>query len=598
MQTRHPFIKRVLSSRFTPVALALVLLTALVVLAGKARTELFDFNGMNRLLRDVKQVDAQWSVDMLSVNAGLQTNFDRVVEPLPQLREYATQLQAGTKAYAAGDPVGAAELQDLVDRHAKVMDEKAALIERIKSSHSILGNSSRFLPAANRDLLDAVREARVPVRDELALQRALNSLLADTMSHSLAPDQEVRDRVRGDADLLKTLLSQAAPSLAEQGKAMLSHVDVILAHREMGRDLLVKATSLPTVPAVDALSDAYSRKHAQTLAVQQRYKQALVAYAILLLVLLSYAGWILFRNFRSLGADNKNLKQVNDDTQLLLIQSAKMSAIGQMVAGIAHEINTPLAYVKATFEVLRELLQGAQQQAGQAAFAQCLTEPTPERDKMLVAAGRGDSADDNSLHEDIENLLDDGMHGIDQISKLIMSLKNFSRIDKAKRSDFAVHEGLNSSLTIARYMLKNTVDIRKEYQADMPMIQGSPSQINQVFLNIITNAAQAMSGRKERGLVTLRTSHDGSDCVRVDIEDNGSGIQPHVLPRIFDTFFTTKGVGEGSGAGLAICKRIVNSHGGRIEVKSEVGVGTTFSVFLPIVSPASTYANDKDLVLP
>ena len=185
------------------------------------------------------------------------------------------------------------------------------------------------------------------------------------------------------------------------------------------------------------------------------------------------------------------------------------------------------------------------------------------------------------MHE-IDSLLQDGTHGIDQISEIVVNLKNFSRLDREKVSDFSVEDGLESTLLLARNVLKNKVEIRKDY-GHVPQISGSPSQVNQVFLNIITNAVQAMSTREEVGVITLRTSiSDDGDMVQVEIQDNGKGIPDDVLPYIFDPFYTTKPIGEGTGMGLSISYKIIQEHGGQILVESVKEVGTAFTILLPL----------------
>ena len=151
-------------------------------------------------------------------------------------------------------------------------------------------------------------------------------------------------------------------------------------------------------------------------------------------------------------------------------------------------------------------------------------------------------------------------------------------------------------MLLARNLLKNTVEIRQEH-LDVPKIQCSPSQINQVFLNIISNAAQAMADRAEKGVITLRTMREGDEMVRVEIQDNGSGIPKDVLPRIFDPFFTTKPIGKGTGMGLSISYKIIQQHGGMILVDSEQGVGTLFSILLPIRALEQSAVESDDLLL-
>jgi signal transduction histidine kinase len=244
------------------------------------------------------------------------------------------------------------------------------------------------------------------------------------------------------------------------------------------------------------------------------------------------------------------------------MQSAKLSALGQMVAGITHEINTPLAYVKAVFELIKERMLVA-----------------PEKIVKDVA-NEDDEEAAREAREELEILLDDGLHGIEEITTLVRTMKNFSRLDKGHIESFSVEEGLESALLIARSELKYVAEVKREFDS-VPQIMGSPSQIRQVLLNLVVNAVDAMTAMDRRGILTLRTRITSSDTVQIDVCDNGPGIPEDVIGKIFDPFFTTKPVGQGTGMGLSICYRIVENHGGTITVSSKPGKGTVFTITLP-----------------
>ena len=193
---------------------------------------------------------------------------------------------------------------------------------------------------------------------------------------------------------------------------------------------------------------------------------------------------------------------------------------------------------------------------------------------------------DQHVLEDLDALTADGLHGIDQIVELVTNLRNFSRLDRSKVASFNVNEGVRATLLIAKPALRNIEVERRE--GEIPSITCSPSQVNQVLLNILNNAAQAMD--KPRRRITVTTRAAGDAAVAIEVEDNGKGIAAEALPRIFDPFFTTKEVGKGTGLGLSIAYKIVSQHGGRIDVNSTPGAGTTVTVTLPVNPPADLAA--------
>jgi PAS domain S-box-containing protein len=258
------------------------------------------------------------------------------------------------------------------------------------------------------------------------------------------------------------------------------------------------------------------------------------------------------------------LEQLKTTQQELILQG-RMAALGNLVAGVAHEVNNPIGAVNSAADVsmrcldrLLELLRTAEnleELRGNARFTQ-LVDILRENNQLVLTAG-------------------------ERIATIVRSLKNFARLDQAEFQKADLHEGLDSTLTLVHHELKNKVNVVKEYGA-LPLIHCSPNQLNQVFMNLFVNASQAIEGK---GQIRIRTFADDKRAY-IQISDTGRGISPDHLPKIFDPGFTTKGAGVGTGLGLAISYTIIQKHRGAITVRSELGKGTEFTLALPIEGPA------------
>ncbi|RFP38059.1 PAS domain S-box protein [Duganella sp. BJB480] len=283
-----------------------------------------------------------------------------------------------------------------------------------------------------------------------------------------------------------------------------------------------------------------------------------------------------------LRRSNLELTELNSQlsrAQQQLVQADKLASIGQLAAGVAHEINNPIGYIFSNFTTLQtyldqlfEMLDAYQQaEAG-------IGDPAA----AAALRARREQIDLAFLREDIPSLMAESREGIVRVRHIVQDLKDFSRVDANQDWVWAnLHRGIDSTLNIVGNEVKYKAEVVKEY-GDIPDIQCLPLQINQVVMNLVVNAAHAIG--EQRGRIVVRTGTDGEE-VWIDVADNGSGIAPDTLSRIFDPFFTTKAVGKGTGLGLSLAYGIVQKHGGRIEVDTELGKGTRFRVHLPIHQP-------------
>ena len=358
---------------------------------------------------------------------------------------------------------------------------------------------------------------------------------------------------------------------------------------------------------IDLSGRTLSKAIEATLDEKERWRVYLFFYATALLIVIGYLGGKVAHAQAALRSANEDLeKRVSERTRDLsltlkrlkeseaqLVQSEKMSSLGQMVAGVAHEINSPLAYVKNSVATARDRmpdLRDALARAERLLELMRLAEPDPAElqeafEALQVKLARIKQA---RVIEDLDSLTRDGLHGIEQIVELVANLRNFSRLDRSKVASFNVNEGVRATLLIAQSSLRK-IDVER-HLGDVPSITCSPSQVNQVLLNVLNNSAQAMD--KPRGQITITTRASGDGWVAIDVDDNGKGIEPEVMPRIFDPFYTTKEPGKGTGLGLSIAYKIVKQHGGRIDVRSTPGVGTSVTVILPVEPPPELATED------
>jgi signal transduction histidine kinase len=243
-----------------------------------------------------------------------------------------------------------------------------------------------------------------------------------------------------------------------------------------------------------------------------------------------------------------------------VIQNEKMASLGLLVAGVAHEVNTPLGSIHSNNDTISraiDKIKGLLEEKGS-------LDAPEKRGTMTKMAGI------------VQEVCRNTSAATDRLMNIVGSLKNFARLDEADLKDADIHEGLESTLTIVQHQFKNRIKVEKQY-GKIPRVRCYPNRLNQVFMNLLVNAAQAIP---ERGTITIKTSAR-ANVVRIAISDTGTGIPAENIPKIFDPGFTTKGVGVGTGLGLGICYQIIQDHRGKIHVESGDG-GTTFTIELPL----------------
>jgi two-component system NtrC family sensor kinase len=572
--------------RIIAAALAVLLLTGgWLYLYLRARD--VDLKGQNEILgylRQLKEVDARWNDRLIGVRSGDITDPHAAEAPITPGALGILQHKLNVQAQNLANPLLNQSLAALRTSFA----DKSNLVAAFWSAQTALRQS---LTAYN----EAATAMQVSGRGTLAAAR-LSGSLSGYLNQPTAESAKVVEAAAAGAG----------------NEELARHARDIVTRKGAEEQSFRQASNVSTGTRIDTLTGAFEREFENALDEGERYRVYLLFYSGLVLTLLAYAGGRLISTYRLVQRMNHMLRDANEglehrveertaelsramsqlkESEALLIQSEKMSSLGMMVAGVAHELNTPLAYVKSSLENLsHEMPHLAELEEHTGRLVELLQADAPDEQRLAAQFNVVEKLirDIRTRHvlPELQSLLGDGLHGVTQISELVVNLRNFARLDRSKVAEFDLNEGLEGALAMARSALKRRT-VRKEL-GRVPRISCSPSQINQVFLNLVTNAAQATS--EQGGVVTVRTGVNPDRTVFFEIEDNGHGIPDEVLPKIFDPFFTTKEVGQGTGLGLSIVYKIVEQHGGTVAVASKVGVGTRFIVSLPADASAQVRA--------
>lgn len=394
----------------------------------------------------------------------------------------------------------------------------------------------------------------------------------DILREILISDYKVKAAVSGE-QALQIALSQPQPDLILLD-IMMPGMDGYATCQKMQSNTLTRGIPIIFVTAMNDTTDEEQGFRCGAVDyITKPVSPPLVKARVAAQLLLKSAREELKRQVTLKTSELKEALQELKTSQEQIIQQEKLAAIGQLAAGVAHEINNPTGFISSNLNSLTRYVGKLQvfleaiEQATASSEEQIIIDLKELRKKLKI----------DFILGDIKDLIEESNEGIDRIKKIVMGLKNFTRKDQDELVAVDINDCLENTLSIIWNELKYKAVVEKDY-GELPETMVFPQQLSQIFMNLLVNAAHAI---EDHGTITIKTRHI-NETIIVDITDTGCGIADENLSKIFEPFFTTKELGKGTGLGMSIASEIIKKHGGEISVESELGRGTTFSVSLPV----------------
>jgi len=538
----------------------------------RRQVELFD------ALRGLTSLQNRLAEETLAIRLGVPGDGDDLGRVVAALR-----LDEDRIAAEVGE-LDAAGLSERLDRYRAAARDQREAVRAFEADQVALRDAQRRLSIASSRALEEIEHSALADRGHV--EEDAEGIVVRTLATLLtgADDPELVERL---AHLERHIASAPLPAT----RAFVHHGSAALELTARARVLTASITDGGARAVLAELRAAYDEVMAAEIERGDAQRRVLAATAVVLGLVVAAALLGIRRSATRLQTANEGLEEEIGRRSVLLAQTQKLESIGQLAAGIAHEINTPAQYVSDNVEFLdegfgaiRNLLEHYETVVAAVDAGTMSAEHVAGLRKAL------EEADAEFLLDEIPRAIAQSRDGITRVAKIVGAMKEFSHPGSADKKLVDLNHAIESTITVARNEWKYVAELETDFDADLPLVPCHADELNQVILNVLVNAAQAIGdslpdGSLERGTIRVRTRREGAHQVLIEIADTGPGIPEAIRARVFDPFFTTKDVGKGTGQGLAIARSVVvDKHGGAIDLESEPGQGTTFRIHLPLDS--------------